>query len=78
MSDEPLIVLDDHRPEPETGPVPEGVKGLDMPLGRRVRLDGRGTTFVREIAVLGGEVDKFVSASVQQRLAEKVRSLGRE
>ena len=50
MSDEPLIVLDDHRPEPETGPVPEGVKGLDMPLGRRVRLDGRGTTFVREIA----------------------------
>lgn len=52
MSDEPLIVLDDHRPEdePDTGPVPEGVKGLDMPLGRRVRLDGRGTTFVREIA----------------------------
>jgi len=50
VSDEPLIVLDDHRPEPETGPVPEGVKGLDMPLGRRVRLDGRGTTFVREIA----------------------------
>ena len=36
------------------------------------------STFVREIAVLGGEVDKFVSASVQQRLAEKVRSLGRE
>jgi pantetheine-phosphate adenylyltransferase len=34
------------------------------------------STFVREIAVLGGEVDKFVSASVQQRLAEKVRSLG--
>jgi hypothetical protein len=30
--------------------VPEGVKGLDMPLGRRVRLDGRGTTFVREVA----------------------------
>ncbi|MET0311040.1 MAG: pantetheine-phosphate adenylyltransferase [Burkholderiaceae bacterium] len=36
------------------------------------------STFVREIALLGGEVDKFVSASVQQRLAEKVRSLGRE
>jgi len=36
------------------------------------------STFVREIAVLGGEVDKFVSPSVQQRLAEKVRSLGRE
>lgn len=36
------------------------------------------STFVREIAVLGGEVDKFVSASVQQRLAEKVRSLGRD
>jgi len=35
-------------------------------------------TFVREIALLGGEVDKFVSPSVQQRLVEKVRSLGRE
>src|SRR4051812_39582117 len=34
------------------------------------------STFVREIAVLGGEVDKFVSPSVQQRLAEKVRGLG--
>jgi pantetheine-phosphate adenylyltransferase len=36
------------------------------------------STFVREIAVLGGEVDKFVSPAVQQRLMEKVRSLGRE
>jgi pantetheine-phosphate adenylyltransferase len=36
------------------------------------------STFVREIAVLGGEVDKFVSDTVQQRLIEKVRSLGRE
>ena len=36
------------------------------------------STFVREIAVLGGEVDKFVSRDVQQRLMEKVRSLGRE
>jgi pantetheine-phosphate adenylyltransferase len=36
------------------------------------------STFVREIAVLGGEVDKFVSPEVQQRLIEKVRSLGRE
>ena len=36
------------------------------------------STFVREIAVLGGEVDKFVSPLVQQRLTEKVRSLGRE
>jgi pantetheine-phosphate adenylyltransferase len=36
------------------------------------------STFVREIAVLGGEVDKFVSPSVQQQLMEKVRSLGRE
>jgi len=36
------------------------------------------STFVREIAVLGGEVDKFVSATVAKRLAEKVRSLGRE
>ena len=34
------------------------------------------STFVREIAVLGGEVDKFVSPSVQQRLMEKVRSPG--
>jgi pantetheine-phosphate adenylyltransferase len=34
------------------------------------------STFVREIAVLGGEVDKFVSPSVQQQLMEKVRSLG--
>ncbi|MCY7317162.1 MAG: pantetheine-phosphate adenylyltransferase [Ramlibacter sp.] len=35
------------------------------------------STFVREIAVLGGEVDKFVSAPIQRRLQEKVRSLGR-
>jgi len=34
------------------------------------------STFVREIAMLGGEVDKFVSAPVQRRLAEKVRALG--
>lgn len=31
------------------------------------------STFVREIATLGGEVDKFVSSSVQQRLLAKVR-----
>ena len=36
------------------------------------------STFVREIAMLGGEVDKFVSRAVQQKLAAKVRSLGRE
>jgi pantetheine-phosphate adenylyltransferase len=36
------------------------------------------STFVREIAVLGGEVDKFVSPTVGQKLMEKVRSLGRE
>lgn len=36
------------------------------------------STFVREIAVLGGEVDQFVSPSVQQRLIDKVRSLGRD
>ena len=36
------------------------------------------STFVREIAVLGGEVDKFVSPTVAQKLMEKVRSLGRE
>jgi pantetheine-phosphate adenylyltransferase len=34
------------------------------------------STFVREIAVLGGEIDKFVSPLVQQRLMQKVRSLG--
>ena len=34
------------------------------------------STFVREIAVLGGEVDKFVSPGVQQRLMAKVRSAG--
>ena len=32
------------------------------------------STFVREIATLGGEVDKFVSPSVQQRLLAKVRA----
>ncbi len=36
------------------------------------------STFVREIAVLGGEVDKFVSPAVHQRLMEKVRTLGKE
>jgi pantetheine-phosphate adenylyltransferase len=36
------------------------------------------STFVREIATLGGEVDKFVDPLVAQRLADKVRSLGRE
>ena len=36
------------------------------------------STFVREIAMLGGEIDKFVSLSVQDRLAAKVRSLGKE
>ena len=36
------------------------------------------STFVREIAVLGGEVNNFVSPTVQQKLMEKVRSLGRE
>ncbi|MBN9411413.1 MAG: pantetheine-phosphate adenylyltransferase [Burkholderiales bacterium] len=36
------------------------------------------STFVREIAVLGGEIDKFVSPFVQARLQEKVRSLGRD
>lgn len=33
------------------------------------------STFVREIALLGGEVDKFVSPAVQQRLMDKKRSL---
>jgi pantetheine-phosphate adenylyltransferase len=35
------------------------------------------STFVREIAALGGEVDKFVSSGVNQRLLDKVRSLAR-
>ena len=30
--------------------VSEGVQGLDMPLGRRVELPGRGMTFVRTVA----------------------------
>jgi len=34
------------------------------------------STFVREIATLGGEVDKFVSPSVQARLTERVSALG--
>jgi pantetheine-phosphate adenylyltransferase len=33
------------------------------------------STFVREIAMLGGEVDKFVSPCVNERLLLKVRSL---
>jgi pantetheine-phosphate adenylyltransferase len=33
------------------------------------------STFVREIATLGGEVDKFVSPGVNLRLLEKVRGL---
>ena len=36
------------------------------------------STFVREIAVLGGEVHQFVSPTVQQRLIDKVKSLGRD
>ncbi|MDR6212674.1 pantetheine-phosphate adenylyltransferase [Paracidovorax wautersii] len=34
------------------------------------------STFVREIATLGGEVDKFVSPSVQARLLARVSSAG--
>ncbi len=33
------------------------------------------STFVREIALLGGEVDKFVSPNVHDRLMEKARSM---
>jgi pantetheine-phosphate adenylyltransferase len=32
------------------------------------------STFVREIATLGGEVDQFVDPLVQKRLMDKVRS----
>jgi pantetheine-phosphate adenylyltransferase len=35
------------------------------------------STFVREIASLGGEVEKFVSPAVNQRLIEKVKGLTR-
>jgi len=35
------------------------------------------STFVREIATLGGEVDKFVSPVVNARLLEKVQGLNR-
>lgn len=35
------------------------------------------STFVREIASLGGEVDKFVSPVVNARLIEKIQSLAR-
>ena len=34
------------------------------------------STFVREIALLGGDVDKFVSPLVNARLMEKVQALG--
>ena len=36
------------------------------------------STFVREIALLGGEVEKFVSPAVLERLMAKVRSLPKE
>ena len=36
------------------------------------------STFVREIAQFGGEVDKFVSPSVHARLMDKVKSLPKE
>lgn len=30
--------------------VPEDIAGLDLPLGRRIELPGRGTTFVRDVS----------------------------
>jgi len=36
------------------------------------------STFVREIALLGGEVEKFVSPGVLEKLQSKVRSLPKE
>jgi pantetheine-phosphate adenylyltransferase len=36
------------------------------------------STFVREIAMLGGEIDKFVSPKVQSRLMAKVANPARE
>ena len=43
-----------------------------------VRYQFISSTFVREIALLGGEVDKFVSPAVLARLMAKVRSLPKE
>ena len=43
-----------------------------------VRYQFISSTFVREIALLGGEVDKFVSPAVLERLMAKVRSLPKE
>ena len=43
-----------------------------------VRYQFISSTFVREIALLGGEVDKFVSPAVLDRLMAKVRSLPKE
>ena len=36
------------------------------------------STFVREIALLGGEVDQFVSPGVLDRLMAKARSVPKE
>ena len=36
------------------------------------------STFVREIALLGGEIHQFTSSTVQQRLIDKVRSVARD
>jgi pantetheine-phosphate adenylyltransferase len=36
------------------------------------------STFVREIATLGGEIDKFVSPAVRKKLLAKVKSMARE
>lgn len=37
-------------PVDRTLSVPEGITGLDLPLGRRIELPGRGVTFIREVA----------------------------
>ena len=57
-------------------PQPDARCGNGVPHAQR-QVQFISSTFVREIAVLGGEVDKFVSPSVQEKLMEKVRSLGR-
>ncbi len=44
-------------------------------LTPRERYQFISSTYVREIATLGGEVDQFVEPLVQQRLLEKLRSL---
>lgn len=44
-----MVVVESPKWEPFERPVPEGVSGIDLPLGRRLKLPRRGTTFYREV-----------------------------